>query len=279
MTRILLSLGIGIAVTAGAGIQPATAAPNPINPELAQTYHRITMVDLDEATVDADGAISKLNALSAKDAGNATRYYVLAAACVWKDDWDKVSQYLELGHWALYCIQYQRNAGPDRYTPAYATYRRLARACRDTAPNLGVEKGAKLLQSIRKMAKKIAGTEPRSVMGPLVGISIRKIVNQTLVELCESESPEGVQARKLQAADDAFGKAVTAESNAKMGKDLGQALVALGRKHGVTTAQIIAQSRGETASPAVRAKLDKMTKELEAKERPLVARWLKAMPD
>jgi hypothetical protein len=55
-------------------------------------------------------------------------------------------------------------------------------------------------------------------------------------------------------------------------------LIALARKHQLTPDDLRAHGEGEKATPEVQARLRRASKELEARERPLIARWLKLLP-
>jgi hypothetical protein len=204
--------------------------------------------------------------------------FLLAVAYARKHDWASVARELQAGNKAPSCVQYLTSMGPFELTGAcFATLRQLAREGAAEAPRLGVAHGAALLQSLRKMAKKVAGAIPQGMVPVVVGGHIRGTVDMALVALYEKagRTAEAAHARRVQEADNQWRRKVRSEFKS-VSKQTD--LMALSARYGVTREEFQAKS-GQKLSPETQRKFAAMTRFLDATEKPLAEKWLKRMPD
>lgn len=278
MTKLVLAvLLLGLVFQHSAA--HAATAPVYQNPALAASYDRIVETHLGETERDPAKALTALAALRKKDVGNGLNFYLTASAYAFSGDWEKAAAWLEKGNQASRCVQYQRGVGPNYRTVAFPTFRQFARACRDQAPVMDPAKAISLLRGVRVMGAKVCATEPQQPMSLFVGLVLRKIVNETLVALQAPGSPEEAATTKLKTTDEAFTVVVRDEVQAAVGVEIGDAMLASAEKYGVTLAQLEADSRGGALPAAVKAKLIKLNRAMQAKFSPLMSKLLKSIPE
>jgi hypothetical protein len=275
------ALGLLIATLALLCSVPAhAAAPDPRNPGLAASYNRISTVYLGEAGRDVPKALEALAVLRKKDPGNALNFYLAAAGLAFEHTWDKAAAMLEAGNKAPYCVHYHRGVGPNNHTPGFSTFRQFARECRDQAPVMDATQAAAILRGVRTMAAKVATTEPRQPLNLVIAVSLRAIVNPALVSVTPAGTPAAEAATRQLAADRDYGQAMGEEVIATFGDLAGTAaMLASAAKYGLTAEHLTADDRGEPLPAAVKAKLVKLARAMEAKERPFLEKWLKTFPE
>lgn len=262
----------GLLAVPGCGQKPIAA----VNPEAAKTYATVSFQYLNATSADPDAAIRAIQEQQKKIPGNAMDSYLLALAYEMKHDWESAANALKEGNRASSCVHYVEG-GPMSVVPGYARLRQFVRDCAAAAPGLGVEKGAALLQDARRMAKKVAGAEPRGLIPVLVGAALRAIADRALVSLYEKagRAEDTKKAQALQAADKQWSDRIRAEFKETMDKTDLETLI---RKH-FTEAEWAATKQGTVVTPETKAKFDAMQKEMDTFERPLAEKALKDMPD
>jgi hypothetical protein len=281
MRTVLTAVILCLLPTAGChrGGVAAADRSRAVNPAFAAVYVEACR-DLTERSLNSDQAIRRLKPLRKQDPGNGMTPFLLAAAYARKQDWVSVTRELRAGNLAPRCILYLKSTGPFELYAVYCSrLRQLARDGAAAAPGLGVARGAVLLQSLRKMAKKVAAAEPQGLIPLVTGAAIRNIVDKPLVALYEKagRTAEAARARRLREADSQWmQKARTDyEPSFRQTADLGALCV----RYGVTRDEIQVFDSGQKLSPETQRKFAAMTEFIDATEKPLAEKWIKTMPD
>jgi hypothetical protein len=281
MRKVVIAVIFGLLPAAGChrGGVAAADRSRAVNPAFATAYVQACR-NLTELNLNPDQAIRTLNPLRKQDTGNAMTPFLLAAAYARKQDWANVTRELGAGNKAPLCVQYLKSTGPFELNAAYfLTLNQLARDAAAAAPGLGVARGAALLQSLRKMAKKVAASEPQGLIPVVSGTKIRIIVDKPLVALYEKagRTAEAQHARTVQEADKQWKQQAQSDFDPafRQTADLG----ALSVRYGVTRDEIQAFDSGQNLSPETQRKFAAMTEFIAATEKPLAEKWLKTMPD
>jgi hypothetical protein len=282
MRKVVIAVIFGMLPAAGChrGGLSAADRSRAVNPVFAAAYVEVCTRDLTERRLNPDHAIKTLSPLRKQDPGNAMTSFLLAAAYARKQNWASVARELQAGNKAPSCVQYLKSTGPFELTAAcFPRLRQLARDGAAAAPGLGVARGAALLQSLRKMAKKVAASEPQGLVPMVSGAAIRAIVDKPLVALYEKagRTAEAAHARRVQEADSQWSQKARSEFEPAFRQtgDLG----ALSVRYGVTRDEIQAFDSGQNLSPEAQRKFAAMTEFVDATEKPLAEKWLKTMPD
>lgn len=128
------------------------------------------------------------------------------------------------------------------------------------------------------MAKRVVASEPPMDMYVLLGGSVRVIADKGLVSLYEKagRSDDAARAHKLRDADTEWAKKASAEIKATA---VSNPLRKRQKNHGITKAEVDAYMHGDPISDTTRRKLEAMTKEMDAIQRPLVQKWAEAMTE
>lgn len=274
------AISFGLLLAAGCHSETVAAdRSQAVNPAFATAYYA-ACADLAERRLNPDRAIKTLSPLRKQDPGNAMTPFVLAAAYARKQDWTSVMRELRAGNRAPQCIQYLKSTGPFEFDALYMSrVRQLARDGAAAAPGLGVARGSALLQSLRKMAKRVAASEPRGLAALATGAAIRSIVDKPLVALYEQagRTAEAAHARKVRETDSQWMKSAHQDIDPSFQQTADRGALCV--RYGVTREEIDIFDSGQKLAPETQRKFAAMTAFIDTTERPLAEKWLRSMPD
>ena len=282
MCRLIFCMGAPVMVY-GCGAKPTVAvvvAPPPaiVNPTFASTYQSVARDSFGGDSRNSDRAISSLALISQAEPNNAFTFYVIAAAYANKGDWASVTRNLDTGNKAPYCVYYQLDTLPIRETACLAIIRQMALRCAAVSPQLDIQQGSNLLQSVRAMAKHIAGMDPKMTLNPFIAAFARAIADDALVRSYTKAGMTDATARaKMQQhADAVWAQAVNHEVGLLLKDEIDTGIKT---RLNISKPEFDAMSGRKPLSPETSKKMDAMTVEKDTVITPVIDKLVQSMPD